>query len=174
VADQTRVQAEFEKQIQYHLEKVQQVPVFEQQMAGVMRDYDTIRNHYNQLQAKRLDTEMASELETHEAAERFEVLDPAITPEGPAGPKRGLMIAGGLFFGLLCGIGVAFLVEICDESVRHEREAAQIFGKQVLAGIPKITSGRERAKSRWILAGLTVGTTATAILLGVVVSRFVA
>jgi polysaccharide chain length determinant protein (PEP-CTERM system associated) len=173
IADQTKVQADLEKQIQYHVGKLQQVPVFEQQIAGLMRDYDSIRNHYNQLQAKKLDTAMASELETHEAGERFEVLDPAVPPEGPAGPKRGFMIGGGLFFGLLCGIGVAFLVEVSDESVRHEREAAQIFGKPVLAGIPKITSVQERIRSRWRLASLTAGTVAAAVLIGITISRFV-
>ena len=173
IADQAKVQADLEKQIQYHIGKLQQVPVFEQQIAGLMRDYDSIRNHYNQLQAKKLDTVMASELETHEAGERFEVLDPAVPPEGPAGPKRGLMIVGGLFFGLMCGIGVAFLVEISDESVRHEREAAQIFGKPVLAGIPRITSVQERIRSRWLLASLTAGTAAAAVLIGMTISRFV-
>jgi protein tyrosine kinase modulator len=173
IAEQTRVQAELERQIQYHVGKLQQVPIFEQQIAGLMRDYDTIRNHYNQLQAKRLDTEMASELESHEAAERFEVLDHAVPPEGPSGPRRGFMIGGGFFFALLCGIGVAFLVEVSDESVRHEREAAQIFGKPVLAGIPKITSVQERMRWRWLVASMTAGTAAAAVVIGLILSRFV-
>jgi succinoglycan biosynthesis transport protein ExoP len=174
IEDQTKVQVELEKQIQYHVGKLQQVPVFEQQIAGLMRDYDTIRNHYNQLQAKKLDAAMAGEMETHEAGERFEVLDPAVSPDGPAGPRRGIMIIGGLFFGLMCGIGVAFLVEVSDESVRHEREAAQIFGKPVLAGIPKITSDKEHAWALWRVASLTAGTAAAAVVFGLVISRFVA
>jgi polysaccharide biosynthesis transport protein len=174
IEDQTKVQAELEKQIQYHVGKLQQVPVFEQQIAGLMRDYDTIRNHYNQLQAKKLDAAMAGEMETHEAGERFEVLDPAVSPDGPAGPRRGIMIIGGLFFGLMCGIGVAFLVEVSDESVRHEREAAQIFGKPVLAGIPKITSDKEHARALWRVASLTAGTAVAAVAFGLVISRFVA
>jgi polysaccharide chain length determinant protein (PEP-CTERM system associated) len=173
IEDQTKVQGELEKQIQYHVGKLQQVPVFEQQIAGLMRDYDTLRNHYNQLQAKKLDATMAGEMETHEAGERFEILDPAVEPDGPAGPKRGMMIIGGLFFGLMCGIGVAFLVEVSDESVRNEREAAQIFGKPVLAGIPKITSDKEHALALWRVASLTAGTVTAAIAFGVVISRFV-
>jgi len=173
IEDQTKVQAELEKQIQYHVGKLQQVPVFEQQIAGLMRDYDTLRNHYNQLQAKKLDAVMAGELETHQAGERFEVLDPAVEPDGPAGPRRGIMIIGGLFFGLLCGVGVAFLVEVSDESVRHEREAAHIFGKPVLAGIPKITSDKEHAWTLWRIASLTAGTAIAAVAFGLVISRFV-
>ncbi len=173
IEDQTKIQTELEKQIQYHVGKLQQVPVFEQQIAGLMRDYDTLRNHYNQLQAKKLDAVMAGELETHQAGERFEVLDPAIPPDGPAGPRRGIMIIGGLFFGLLCGVGVAFLVEVSDESVRHEREAAQIFGKPVLAGIPMITSDKEHAWALWRIASLTAGTAVAAVAFGLAISRFV-
>src|SRR5260370_38676816 len=65
IEDQSKIQAELDKQIQYHAGKLQQVPVFEQQIARLMRDYDTIRNHYNQLQAKKLDAVSAGELETH-------------------------------------------------------------------------------------------------------------
>jgi succinoglycan biosynthesis transport protein ExoP len=173
IDDQTKVQAELEKQIQYHVGKLQQVPVFEQQIAGLMRDYDTLRNHYNQLQAKKLDAVMAGELETHQAGERFEPLDEAVPPDGPAGPRRGIMIIGGFFFGLMCGIVAAFLVEVSDESVRHEREAAQIFGKPVLAGIPKITSDKEHAWALWRIASLTTGTAVAAVAFGLVISRFV-
>jgi len=173
IKDQAKVQAALESQIQYHVSKLQQVPVFEQQIAGLMRDYDSLRNHYNQLQEKKLSAQMAGELETHQAGERFEILDAAVPPEHPFGPKRGLMITGGLFFGLLCGIGAAFLVEISDESVRHEREAAQIFGKPVLAGIPMITTDREHALALWRAASLTAGTAVAAVAFGLVISRFV-
>jgi polysaccharide chain length determinant protein (PEP-CTERM system associated) len=173
IEEQTKAQAELEKQIQYHVGKLQQVPVFEQQIAGLMRDYDSLRNHYSQLQEKKLSAQMAGELESQSAGERFEVLDVAVPPEGPYGPKRTLMIVGGLLMGLLCGVGVAMIVDIADESVRTEREAAQIFGKPVLAGIPRITSVRERIRSRWRLASLTAGTAAAAVLIGMTISRFV-
>lgn len=173
IADQTKIQGELEKQIQYHVEKSQQVPVFEQQIADLTRDYDTLQNHYNQLQAKKLDMDLSSQQETPEAAERLEILALAVPPDGPVGPKRGFLLGGGLLFGLLCGVGVAFLVEASDGSVRHEREAAQIFGKPVLAGIPKITSVRERIRSRLLVLSLTAGTAGAAIVAGLVLSRFV-
>ena len=173
IEEQTKIQVELQKQIQYHVGKLQQVPVFEGQIAGLMRDYDSLRNHYNQLQAKKLDAVVAGELETHQAGERFEPLDAAVPPDSPSGPRRGIMIVGGLFFGLMCGIGVAFLVEVSDESVRHEREAAQIFGKPVLAGIPKITSDKEHAWALWRVASLTAGTAVAAVAFGLVISRFV-
>ena len=116
---------------------------------------------------------MAGELETRSARERFKIVDAAVPPESPYGPRRTIMIIGGVLLGLLCGIGGALLVEISDGSVRHEREAAQIFGKAVLAGIPKITSSRERAWARWRMASLTAGTAAVASAFGFVISKLV-
>lgn len=171
--DQMKIQVDLQNQIQYHVGKLQRVPIFEQQIAGLMRDYDALRNHYNQLQEKKLSAQMAGELETHQAGERFEVIDTAVPPEGPFRPRRGLMIVGGVFMGLLCGLGAAFVIEISDESVRHEREAAHIFGKPVLAGIPKIVSNKERVLGYWRIASMTAGTAVAAVAFGLLISRFV-
>jgi succinoglycan biosynthesis transport protein ExoP len=169
IEDQTRAQAELRKQIQSHVDKLQQAPVLEQQIAEVMSDYDSLRNHYSELQEKRLSARMEGG-----AGEHFEVLGAAGPPESPNGPKRTIMIIGGVFLGLFCGLGAAFLAEMSDGSVRDEREASQIFGKTVLAGIPKITSSRERAWARLRLASLTFGTAALASAFGVIISRFLA
>jgi hypothetical protein len=83
------------------------------------------------------------------------------------------MIAGGVFFGLVCGIVVAFLVELGDRSVRREREAALIYGKPLLAAIPKIANDRERRRAFWRMASLTAGTAVAAVALGLAISRMV-
>lgn len=173
IEDQTKAQAKLQKQIQYQDGKLQQVAAFEEQIAELTRDYDSLRIHYSELQEKKLSARMAGELEIQSARERFKILDAAVPPESPYGPKRTIMILEGVFLGLLCGIGGAFLVEISDGSVRHEREAAQIFGKAVLAGIPRITSARERAWARWRMASLTAGTAVVASAFGFVISKLV-
>jgi succinoglycan biosynthesis transport protein ExoP len=173
IEDQTKAQAKLQKQIQYQDGKLQQVAAFEEQIAELTRDYDSLRIHYSQLQEKRLSAGMAGELEMQSARERFKIVDPAVPPESPYGPKRTIMIIEGVLLGLLCGIGGAFLVEMSDGSVRHECEAAQIFGKAVLAGIPKITSSRERAWARLCMASLTAGTAAVASAFGFVISKLV-
>ena len=173
IEDQTKSQAKLQKQIQYQVGKLQQVAAFEEQIAELTRDYNSLRTHYSQLQEKKLSARMAGELEMQSARERFEIMDAAVPPASPYGPKRTIMIIGGVLIGLLSGIGGAFLVEISDKSVRHEREAAQIFGKAVLARIPKITSSRERAWARWRMASFTAGTAAVASVLGFVISRLV-
>jgi len=173
IEDQTKAQAKLQKQIQDQVGKLQQMAAFEDQIAELTRDCDSLRVHYRQLQEKKLSNRIASELEMQSAGERFKIVDAAVPPGSPYGPKRAILIMGGVLLGLLCGIGVAFLVEISDASVRHEREAAQIFGKAVLAEIPKITSSRERAWARLRMASLTAGTAAVASAFGFVISKLV-
>ena len=174
IKDQTKIQAQLQGQIDYHAGKLHQIPVFEQQIAGLMRDYDSLRNRYSQLQEKKLSAQTAGEMETYLAGEHFEIIRAAVPPEAPFGPNRGMTTAGGFFFGLLCGIGVAFLVELSDGSVRHTREAARIFGKPVLAGIPLITSPKERALKHLRTVSLTAGTAIAAVGFGILISRFFA
>src|SRR5262249_53580359 len=139
---------------------------------SLMRDYDALRVHYTQLEEKRLSAEMASQLESQEAGERFVVLDPAVAPEKPFGPNRRLIIGFGMIVGLCAGIGAGVLVEISDGSVRHDGEAAKIVGKPVLAGIPKIISSRERRWYVWRAATMVMATTVAAVFIGLAVSRF--
>ena len=173
IAEQTKNQTELEQQIQVHLGRLQQVSAFEQRIAGLTADYESLRDHYSQLQAKRLDADVAGQLESPQAGERFKILQAAVPPQAPAGPERAVMIAGGVFFGLMCGMLVAFLVELSDRSVRHERDAGLLFGKPVLAAIPKIANDRERRRAFWRMASLSAGAAVAAVALGLAISRMV-
>ena len=59
--DQVKLQSQLQEQINFHVSKLERIPVFEQQIAGMMRDYDTLRTHYASLLDKKLSAEMARE-----------------------------------------------------------------------------------------------------------------
>jgi polysaccharide chain length determinant protein (PEP-CTERM system associated) len=144
IAEQTKLQAQLTEQINFHVSKLEQEPVFESRIAGLMRDYDSLRLHYNQLLERKLAAEMASNLEDHQKGERFQTLDAATVPDKPAGPNRPLIAVGALLGGLFAGLGVALVIDFTDTSVRSEREAAKMLGAPVLAGIPIIASSRSQ------------------------------
>jgi hypothetical protein len=98
-------------------------------------------------------------------------LDAAPVPQNPAGPNRPLICAGGLILGILAGVALILVMEFSDESVRSEREAATVLGKTVLAVIPQVYDVQELRKIRLKLTGAFVGTMATAIVFGYVVSK---
>lgn len=65
----------------------------------------------------------------------------------PVKPKPALNIAIAFVVGLMTGIGIVFLLEYLDQSIRDEQEVEQLLGLAVLGSIPKIeTAGRNKAK----------------------------
>jgi len=169
IEEETKRQAKMEPEIASHVSNLEHEPVFQQQIAGLMRDYDMMSAHYNRLLDKKLGAQMAHELETRQQGERFEILDEAPVPQGPAGPNRLLFGVGGFLGGLIGGLGLAMLAEMADESVRSEREAAQILGRAVLGGVPLILPPAERFRSQLRGAAVVAATAFVAALIGFVV-----
>jgi polysaccharide chain length determinant protein (PEP-CTERM system associated) len=170
IKEQSELQKQLQEQINSHTEKLEHGPVFEQRIASLMRDYDSLRAHYQNLLDKKLSAEMARELEGRQQGERFVILDPAPVPQGPSGPNRALFCIGGLILGTLAGVALILAQEFGDESVRSEREAATILGKAVLVGIPRIYSIQEKRRLRLRLTGAYLGTVASAVILAYAVS----
>lgn len=65
------------------------------------------------------------------------IWDSAEVPEFPSRPKVFLNIVIGVFFGLLLGLGSAFLIEYLDTSVKTMDDIERYFGLPVLAVVPK-------------------------------------
>ena len=170
IENQRKLQAQLQPQMDFHLSKLQHVPIFEQRIAGLMRDYDNFRIHYNELLNRKFSADMASALESRQKGERFVVLDPAQIPQKPYRPNRPLIALAGLFGGILGGIGLAVLAEAADETVRTEREASEIVGKPVLAGIPEILSERDRFRRKLSAIGTLAGTVAASAAVGFALS----
>jgi len=171
VDDENKLQAQAQEQINFHVSKLERVPIFEQQIGGMMRDYDGLRAHYQSLLDKRISAEMASALENRQKAERFLILDAAPVPEKPFAPNRPMIALAGLIGGLLGGIGLGIMVESADESVRSEREAALILGKPVLAGVPFMRNAGQLRASKLRAFGALAGTAACSVVLGLLISR---
>jgi len=175
IDDSTKAQAQLRERINFHVSKLERVPIFKQQISGLMRDYDTLRTHYNGLLDKKLSAEMASELEARQKGERFVILDPAQAPQKPFSPNRKLLALAGLVGGLLAGICLAIMVEMTDQSVRTEDEVARLLGKPILGDIPRISTPRQRGRDLFrALSAVTatvVGSVGLGMLLSFVIGR---
>jgi succinoglycan biosynthesis transport protein ExoP len=171
IEEQTKLQADLQKQVDFHVSKLEREPVFEQQIAGLTRDRDSLRAHYQNLLDKKLAAQMASELEDTQKGERFVVLDAAPVPQHPYGPNRILISVAGLFGGLLGGIGLAIFAEMNDASVRSESEVTQLLGMRVLTGMPLIRTAAQVRSQIMLLAGASILTVAGSAGLGLVISK---
>ena len=138
IAAKTKEQEQIRKQINLYQDRVQSSPAVEQQYKELTRGYQTALDSYNELQKKRDDSAMATNLERKQEGEQFRVLDPANLPEKPDFPNRPLFALGGLFGGLALGLGTAYLLEIKDSSFKTERDVEYALHLPVLAMVPAI------------------------------------
>jgi len=162
IATKTKEQEQIRKQISLYQERVQSSPAVEQQYKELTRGYDTALLSYNELQKKRDDSAMATNLERKQEGEQFRVLDPANLPDKPSFPNRPLFALGGLGGGLALGLGLAFLLEMKDSSFKTERDVEFALHLPVLAMVPEIEpmsakNGRMTAKRKSAGTGIEVG-----------------
>ncbi|HYL92218.1 MAG TPA: Wzz/FepE/Etk N-terminal domain-containing protein [Alphaproteobacteria bacterium] len=167
---ETKAQAQLNDQINFHVSKLERVPIFEQRIAGLMRNYDGLRAHYASLNDKKLAAEMSNNLENRQKAERFVVLDPAQIPDRPVAPNRMLLSLVAIFGSLIGGAGLAMLREMTDEAVRSEREAAEILGRPVLVAVPSISNQTEHNNYLVRAISAVVGTAVASVAAGFLIS----
>jgi uncharacterized protein involved in exopolysaccharide biosynthesis len=116
--------------------RINRLPLVEQEMAALKRNYEESANNYNSLLQKRLAAGMATDMERSQNSQRFTVIDPARVPEKPIKPKRLLLAAGGSFAGLIIGLLVGLAMEFRKQTFLGEWELPA--GTVVLGRIPRI------------------------------------
>lgn len=109
-------------QIEAVQSRVSRLPVREQEMASVTRDYEISKANYQSLLDKKLAAQMATEMERNQKSERFKVLDTARVPEKPISPNRPLFGALSGLVALVLGVGLGMGLELRRGTVLGEWE----------------------------------------------------
>jgi len=116
--------------------RLSRLPVREQEMAQVTRDYEISKANYRSLLDKKLSAEMSTDMERRQKSERFTVIDPARVPEKPFKPNRPLFWSMGVVAGMLIGIAAGAALELRKNVVLGEWELPG--GVVVLGRVPYI------------------------------------
>lgn len=148
IRDRTAQQQRIQAQIGMYQSRIQMSPVVEEQFKQLTRDYQIALDFYNDLLAKKTQSEMATDLERRQQGEQFRVMDPANLPERPSFPNRPMFALSGLAGGLALGVGLTLLLEMKDRSLRSEQDVAMYLELPTLAVMPVLpgTNGNGRAK----------------------------
>ncbi len=149
IQEKQRKQAELQPQIRAYESKIQLSPVVEEKSKQLTRDYQTALDFYNQLLAKRNQSEMATDLERRQQGEQFRVLDPPNLPEKPAFPNRPLFAAGGFGGGLALGFALALLLEFSDKSIRTEKDVQLYLELPTLMLMPSVDVDESQRRKEW-------------------------
>jgi polysaccharide chain length determinant protein (PEP-CTERM system associated) len=145
VADQARIAT----QMNSYRVKVDAVPIREQQMAELDRNYSVSKEHYRSLLDKTFSAEMAADLERKQQAEHFTILDPAQVPERPFKPNRRLLLTGVLLLAVALSAGAASAKDRLDGSLKLELEIKALLPSHVplLASVPRLRVAEDRRRS---------------------------
>jgi polysaccharide chain length determinant protein (PEP-CTERM system associated) len=130
--------ASISAQVNKYLGRIEQTPAREQDMAGLLREYDSTKKAYESLLNKSQGAQQAENLEKRQKGEQFKVIDPARIPEKPFTPDVPKILLIGLFAGLAGGLALAFIREQMDRSFHDAADVELSLGIKVLATIPKI------------------------------------
>jgi len=123
-------------------------PLREQELSEVTRNYDNSRQNYQSLLQKKLQSELATNLEKRQQGEQFRIIDPPNLPLKPSEPNRLEILTIGWALGLCLGLGVTALLEMADETVHNERNLLESVSVPVLVHVPVIRSHQERIRTR--------------------------
>jgi len=164
-----RDSGEIRKNIEAVESKVDRSPKREQEMISLTRDYDNLKRSYDELLRKKLDADVAQNLERRQKDDQFQILDPANLPEKPFVPNRPLVFGISVVVALLVGFGGAIGLEGIDPTVRGLTDFRHFCQIPVLSTIPTIqdrTFQRQRTfRMTAIYGGLGTVTAAVIVFL---------
>lgn len=136
IAEASREQKRIKDQIGIYQGRVALSPAIEEQYKQLTRDYDTALKFYNDLLAKRSESEMQTDMERRQQGEQMRLLNPANLPDSPSFPIRWLFAAGGLGGGLALGMGLALWIELRDKAIRDEKDVEAVMDLPTLISVP--------------------------------------
>ena len=112
------------------------------------RDVDTSRELYTALMTRLKETQISAALLTSNVS----IVDRAQVPMSPAKPRKALNLLIATVIGLAGGIGLAFLFDYLDTSIRSAREVESLLRVPVLGLVPGQASLETRRSRRRALA----------------------
>ena len=131
------------RQIAQYRQRIEDAPKIEQMFVDLRRDYTEASENYQSLLEKRLQAQLAENLERAQKGEQFRVLDPAKLPEKPFKPDVRKILALGLMIALACGLGLAYVREYLDPSFWRSKDLESVVELPVLVSVPVVNTKRE-------------------------------
>jgi polysaccharide chain length determinant protein (PEP-CTERM system associated) len=136
---------ELKGQMSLYQRRIEDTPKREQELMLLTRDYELVKSNYQSLLDKKMQAQMAENLERKQKGEQFKILDPAILPEKPIKPDRNKILLIGGLIGLVLGVGLTWFRESLDQSFRTVSDLEDYLGIPVWATIPNLKEEKKAA-----------------------------
>jgi uncharacterized protein involved in exopolysaccharide biosynthesis len=133
------------QELETYQSRIDKLPLREQEMAAVTRDYEMAKENYKSLLDKKNAAGMASQMESSQQGEEYTLIEPARVPERPFKPKRELLYLAGTLVGLVLSLAVILGLRLPKDKLVGEWELGP--GVVVLGRVPQIVIPKDRLVS---------------------------
>lgn len=113
-------------------ERLEDLPEKELQLARLIRDQSVAEQIYLLLRNRYEEVRITEAMQSADVM----VIDPSVVPRKPIKPRVALNIAIAAFLGLFIGVGLAFVLEFLDTSIKTVEEAEAFLELPVMGRIP--------------------------------------
>jgi uncharacterized protein involved in exopolysaccharide biosynthesis len=120
--------------------RVDQAPRRDQEMLTLTRDYNNLKEQYNELQKRKTEADISQDLELRMKGDQFQILDPANLPKSPFKPNIKKILGVAFLMACFLGFGGAIGLETMDLSLRGVTDFKHFFDLPILASIPILES----------------------------------
>jgi len=128
--------AQLQKKIIVYQRRIEDIPKKEQELLSLKRDYDEVNETYSSLLQRKLEAELAVNMEKKQKGEQFCILDPAKVPRKPVEPNMKRLFFFAVVAGLGIGGGLIYLKEYYADYFKTIDEIEATLDLPVLAVIP--------------------------------------
>ncbi len=129
---------DLQKQINIYQKRVENTPKREQELLSLRRDYQNIQASYSSLLNRKLEAEIAVNMERKQKGEQFRIIDTARMPQKPIKPDMQKLFILTIGTGFGTGFGIIFLLEYFINSFKKPEEIESAFEIPVIGTIPRI------------------------------------
>jgi polysaccharide chain length determinant protein (PEP-CTERM system associated) len=160
--------ARVRKAIEIQENDIRDMPMKEQELTKITRDYENLKLTYTRLQNQRDEAAMQRDLITSQKGTQFKVIDPPSKPQIPAGPPREIIAGVGIALALLLMIGLPVMMLYLNSAYKFKEEVEADLGVSVLGIIPPMNTPNSVTHSRRTKSLSIVASTATLALASIV------
>ncbi|MEP2235024.1 MAG: XrtA system polysaccharide chain length determinant [Alteripontixanthobacter sp.] len=118
------------------------------EMTRISRDYEVLRNKYDELLADREKLRFRGDVENNRSSFRFDVIDPPSVPRVPAAPNRLLLLLGVLFAGLGAGVAGSLAMSRLRSTFSTAGKLERVMELPVIGTVSKTMTEAARAQHR--------------------------
>lgn len=168
-----REEDEINRSIRDYQQRLDRAPLVGQQLEELSRELKATELLSQSLLEKTEEARLAGQREQRDMGQRFSVLDQATVPLRPWAPNHALLLLVGLALAATCAVGAGLLAEQLDSTFDSADDLRAFADVPVLATIPWIDTGKDRALRVLGFLGRSVETSIVAGTLGLLVYHLV-